>query len=141
MALLPQPSLSSPRLRIGFLSKVAGPKSLNLFTQSKPAKSYRGCKASWQEVCPIFGFSFLLSQDFSALLTNLCVFFFNLFGWYCVKLAGVLVFSAIPFTAVKAIANSPLGELLQRRLEENKKAAIDNSSKFKALAQKARKDR
>ncbi|GFZ10592.1 chlorophyll A-B binding family protein [Actinidia rufa] len=104
MALLPQPSLSSPRLRIGFLSKVAGPKSLNLYTQSKPAKSYRGCKASWQE------------------------------------LAGVLVFSAIPFTAVKAIANSPLGELLQRRLEENKKAAIDNSSKFKALAQKARKD-
>lgn len=56
------------------------------------------------------------------------------------ELAGVLVFSAIPFTAVKAIANSPLGELLQRRLEERKKVAVDNSSKFKALTEKARKD-
>lgn len=56
------------------------------------------------------------------------------------ELAGVLVFSAIPFTAVKAIANSPLGELLQRRLEERKKAAVDNSSKFKALTEKARRD-
>lgn len=58
-----------------------------------------------------------------------------------VKLAGVVVFSAIPFTAVKAIANSPLGESLQRRLEERKKFAIQESSKFKALAQKARNDR
>ncbi|KAF7141419.1 hypothetical protein RHSIM_Rhsim06G0001500 [Rhododendron simsii] len=55
------------------------------------------------------------------------------------ELAGVLVFSAIPFTAVKAIANSPLGELLQRRLEKEKKAAVDNSSKFKALAEMARR--
>ncbi|CAL5344052.1 unnamed protein product [Camellia sinensis] len=29
------------------------------------------------------------------------------------ELVGVLIFSAVPFTAVKAIANSPLGELLQ----------------------------
>lgn len=57
------------------------------------------------------------------------------------KLAGVLVFSAIPFTAVKAIANSPLGELLQRRLEKEKKVAVDNSSKFKALAEMARRVR
>ncbi|XVF56126.1 hypothetical protein PTKIN_Ptkin06aG0091900 [Pterospermum kingtungense] len=54
------------------------------------------------------------------------------------ELAGVLVFSAIPFTAVKAIANSPLGESLQRQLLEKKKEALDNSSKFRALAQKAR---
>ncbi|CAJ2675845.1 unnamed protein product [Trifolium pratense] len=55
------------------------------------------------------------------------------------ELAGVLVFSAIPFTAVKAIANSPLGESLQRKMEETKKFAIQNSSKFKAEAHKARK--
>ena len=57
------------------------------------------------------------------------------------QLAGVLVFSAIPFTAVKAIANSPLGESLQRRLLEKKKEALSNSSKFRALADKARKER
>ncbi|XP_061972247.1 chlorophyll a-b binding protein 7, chloroplastic isoform X3 [Populus nigra] len=56
------------------------------------------------------------------------------------ELAGVVIFSAIPFTAVKAIANSPLGESLQRRLEERKKLAVQQSSKFKALAQKARKE-
>lgn len=60
---------------------------------------------------------------------------------FWMKLAGVLIFSAIPFTAVKAIANSPLGESLQRRMEETKKFAVENSSKFKALAEKARKDR
>ncbi|GJR69735.1 hypothetical protein Tco_0015800 [Tanacetum coccineum] len=37
------------------------------------------------------------------------------------ELAGVLVFSAIPFTAVKAIANSPLGETLQTRMQEQRK--------------------
>ncbi|WVY89061.1 hypothetical protein V8G54_037964 (chloroplast) [Vigna mungo] len=57
------------------------------------------------------------------------------------SLAGVLLFSAIPFTAVKAIANSPLGESLQRKMEEEKKSAEKNSSKFKALADKARKER
>ncbi|KAI4317065.1 hypothetical protein L6164_024975 [Bauhinia variegata] len=56
------------------------------------------------------------------------------------ELAGVLIFSAIPFTAVKAIANSPLGESLQRRMEERKKNFLDNSSKFKALVEKARKE-
>ncbi|KAJ4830909.1 Chlorophyll a-b binding protein 7, chloroplastic [Turnera subulata] len=56
------------------------------------------------------------------------------------ELAGVVIFSAIPFTAVKAIANSPLGESLQRRLEERKKVAIQQSSKFQELALKARKD-
>lgn len=53
----------------------------------------------------------------------------------------MLVFSAIPFTAVKAIANSSLGESLRRRLEERKKEAVENSSRFKAKAQKARIDR
>ncbi|KAJ1411481.1 Chlorophyll A-B binding protein [Sesbania bispinosa] len=56
------------------------------------------------------------------------------------ELAGVFVFSAIPFTAVKAIANSPLGESLQRKMEERKKFAVENSSKFKAAAEKARKE-
>ncbi|TYK19914.1 chlorophyll a-b binding protein of LHCII type 1 isoform X2 [Cucumis melo var. makuwa] len=56
------------------------------------------------------------------------------------ELAGVLIFSAVPFTAVKAIANSPLGESLQRQLEKKKKSAVANSSKFKALAEEARKD-
>ncbi|KAL3621569.1 Chlorophyll a-b binding protein 7, chloroplastic [Castilleja foliolosa] len=54
------------------------------------------------------------------------------------RVAGVLVISAIPFTAVKAIANSPLGEALQRRMEEKKKLYMDNSLKLKALADKAR---
>ncbi|KAL5557643.1 hypothetical protein UlMin_033854 [Ulmus minor] len=55
------------------------------------------------------------------------------------ELAGVVLFSAIPFTAVKAIANSPLGESLQRRLDQNKKLALQNSSKFRALSENARK--
>ncbi|TXG51842.1 hypothetical protein EZV62_021011 [Acer yangbiense] len=54
------------------------------------------------------------------------------------ELAGVLVFSAIPFSAVKAIANSPVGEWLQNRMLETKKAALQDSSNFKALAQNAR---
>ncbi|KAK4804007.1 hypothetical protein SAY86_003824 [Trapa natans] len=56
------------------------------------------------------------------------------------ELAGVLVFSAIPFTAVKTIANSPLGESLQKRMEDRKRFAVENSSKFKAMAEKARKE-
>ncbi|CAH8294802.1 unnamed protein product [Eruca vesicaria subsp. sativa] len=56
------------------------------------------------------------------------------------ELAGVLVFSAIPFTAVKAIANSSLGESLRQRLEERKKEAVENASRFKAKAQKAKAD-
>ncbi|KAH6778283.1 Chlorophyll A-B binding family protein [Perilla frutescens var. frutescens] len=54
------------------------------------------------------------------------------------EVAGVVVFSAIPFTAVKAIANSPVGEELQRRMEEKKKLYKDKSSKLKALSNKAR---
>lgn len=72
------------------------------------------------------------------------VFLFYLgffFLWLWIKLAGVLIFSAIPFTAVKAIANSPLGESLQRRMEERKKFAVRNASKFKTLSEKARKQR
>lgn len=42
---------------------------------------------------------------------------------------------------MKAIANSPLGESLQRQMEERKRFAVENSSKFKALAEKARKER
>ena len=57
------------------------------------------------------------------------------------ELAGVLLFSAIPFTAVKTIANSPLGESLQRKMEETKQLALQNSSKFKTQAAKARKQR
>ncbi|KAK7382904.1 hypothetical protein VNO78_28568 [Psophocarpus tetragonolobus] len=56
------------------------------------------------------------------------------------ELAGVLLFSAIPFTTVKAIANSPIGESLQRKMEERKKFAVENSSKFKALSNEARKE-
>ncbi|PIN04089.1 Photosystem II [Handroanthus impetiginosus] len=54
------------------------------------------------------------------------------------EVAGVVVFSAIPFTAVKVIANSPLGEELQRRMEEKKKFYKDNSLKLRALSEKAR---
>lgn len=78
---------------------------------------------------------FFVSSRFRTVkLISTYIFFF----W---KLAGVLIFSAIPFTAVKAIANSPLGESLQSRMEENKKAAVKNSSKFKALAEKAKNER
>ncbi|KAM0014733.1 putative photosystem II [Helianthus debilis subsp. tardiflorus] len=56
------------------------------------------------------------------------------------ELAGVVVFSAIPFTAVKAIANSPLGETLQRRMQEKKQVALQNASLYKALAENAKKD-
>ncbi|CAI0475698.1 unnamed protein product [Linum tenue] len=56
------------------------------------------------------------------------------------EVAGVVVFSAIPFTAVKAIANSSLGETLRSGMEEKKKAAIQQSSKFRDLTEKARRD-
>lgn len=56
------------------------------------------------------------------------------------ELAGVVIFSAIPFTAVKAIANSPIGESLQSRMKERKKAALAKSSKLNALAEKARNE-
>ncbi|GAB4837615.1 Chlorophyll a-b binding protein 7, chloroplastic [Ancistrocladus abbreviatus] len=56
------------------------------------------------------------------------------------ELAGVLIFSAIPFTAVKAIANSPLGEKLQRRLGEKKMDAAKNYLKRKEMSENARKE-
>ncbi|KAL8129956.1 hypothetical protein V2J09_019111 [Rumex salicifolius] len=56
------------------------------------------------------------------------------------ELAGVLVFSAIPFTAVKLIANSPLGRGLQQRLLEKKKEAVEISKKRLALCDQARRD-
>lgn len=54
------------------------------------------------------------------------------------EVAGVLVLSAIPFTAVKAIANSPLGQRLQTRLQLQKLAALDDSIRQNRLAQMAR---
>ncbi|KAK9164827.1 hypothetical protein Scep_000018 [Stephania cephalantha] len=54
------------------------------------------------------------------------------------ELAGVLIFSALPFTAVKAIANTSLAKTLQNRMLQTKTRALQNSSQFKALAQRAR---
>ncbi|RZC67462.1 hypothetical protein C5167_011153 [Papaver somniferum] len=54
------------------------------------------------------------------------------------EIAGVVIFSAIPFTAVKAIANSSIGQTLQRRMLITKNASLQNSSYFKDLADKAR---
>ncbi|KAL2895163.1 Chlorophyll a-b binding protein 7 chloroplastic [Bienertia sinuspersici] len=57
------------------------------------------------------------------------------------ELAGVLVFSAIPFTAVKAVANSPLGETLQKRLQDQKSAALEESIQRNKFAEIARNRR
>ncbi|KAK9740261.1 hypothetical protein RND81_03G023100 [Saponaria officinalis] len=54
------------------------------------------------------------------------------------ELAGVLVFSAIPFTAVKALANSPLGERLQKRVGLQKLTAVQLSVERRKLADIAR---
>ncbi|KAM3256786.1 hypothetical protein ACQJBY_049294 [Aegilops geniculata] len=54
------------------------------------------------------------------------------------ELAGVLVFSAVPFTAVKAIANSPLGASLRRRLESRKASAAAEADALRAAAREAR---
>lgn len=54
--------------------------------------------------------------------------FFSITGFLS-QLVGVLVFSAFPFVAVKAIANSPVGEKLQRRLEKRKEEAKADSDK------------
>ena len=53
------------------------------------------------------------------------------------ELAGVLVFSAIPFTAVKALANSPLGARLRRRLEDRTAAAAAEADALRAAARGA----
>lgn len=57
------------------------------------------------------------------------------------QLAGVVIFSAIPFTTVKVIANSPLGERLQRRLSEQKSVAVQKSIQRNKIAQLARNNR
>nr|GEX20010.1 chlorophyll a-b binding protein 7, chloroplastic [Tanacetum cinerariifolium] len=57
------------------------------------------------------------------------------------EVAGVLVFSAIPFTAVKAIANSPLGETLQRRMQATKNLALANAKSYQSLQQYAKNQR
>ena len=101
-------------------------------------KSRSLCTASWQEVRLVRTFFFLGGFSWYSIFLFYLGFFFL---WFWMKLAGVLIFSAIPFTAVKAIANSPLGESLQRRMEERKKFAVRNSSKFKTLSEKARKER
>eukprot|EP01018_Ginkgo_biloba_P032167 Gb_21134 [translate_table: standard] len=56
------------------------------------------------------------------------------------ELAGVLVFSAIPFTAVKAIANSPLGARLQERMQATKSSAIERAPEIKAATERAREE-
>ena len=101
-------------------------------------KSRSLCTASWQEVRLVRTFFFLGGFSCYSIFLFYLGFFFL---WFWMKLVGVLIFSAIPFTAVKAIANSPLGESLQRRMEERKKFAVRNSSKFKTLSEKARKER
>ena len=52
-----------------------------------------------------------------------------------------MIFSAIPFTAVKAVANSSVGEALRRRMKERKMADVAKSSEFKALSESAREAR
>ncbi|KAL2319165.1 hypothetical protein Fmac_033041 [Flemingia macrophylla] len=99
-------------------------------------------------VCPLSVSSsssgFLRSRRFLSLKRS-CNFtteqpsFFCSASWQ--ELAGVLLFSAIPFAAVKAIANSSIGESLRRKMEDTKKFAVENSSKFKAQAEEARKKR
>lgn len=99
-------------------------------------KVFSPCRASWQEV-HTYGQLFLF--HFISEVPQLIGFSLVLFGTW--ELAGVLVFSAVPFTAVKLIANSPLGDSLQRKMEERKKIEVQNSSKFKALSEMAREDR
>ncbi|KAG6419927.1 hypothetical protein SASPL_116440 [Salvia splendens] len=101
-------------------------RAASTFPSSNVSSSFSRFKASWEEVS-----------------SHTCKQIPGLYNFLCeaavsVKVAGVVVFSAIPFTAVKAIANSPLGEELQRRMEEKKKLYKDNSSKLKALSKKAR---
>jgi light-harvesting complex II chlorophyll a/b binding protein 7 len=57
------------------------------------------------------------------------------------ELASVLVFSAVPFTAVKTLANSPLGARLRRRLEDRKAAAAAEAEALRAAAREARDKR
>ncbi|KAI3969661.1 hypothetical protein MKX01_020222 [Papaver californicum] len=50
----------------------------------------------------------------------------------------VVIFSAMAFTVVKAIANSSIGQTLQRRMLITKNASLQKSSYLKDLADKAR---
>eukprot|EP00271_Cylindrocystis_brebissonii_P005384 TRINITY_DN17397_c0_g1_i1.p1 TRINITY_DN17397_c0_g1~~TRINITY_DN17397_c0_g1_i1.p1 ORF type:complete len:327 (-),score=67.09 TRINITY_DN17397_c0_g1_i1:450-1430(-) len=54
------------------------------------------------------------------------------------ELAGVLLFSALPFVTVKAIANSSLGEELQRRMLEQKGEIQRRASDARAAQEAAR---
>lgn len=56
------------------------------------------------------------------------------------EVAGVLIFSAIPFTAVKAIANSPLAARLQERMLQTKSLAMKEALEREAATQRARKE-
>ncbi|KAH7426710.1 hypothetical protein KP509_10G013700 [Ceratopteris richardii] len=56
------------------------------------------------------------------------------------ELAGVLVFSAFPFTIVKAIANSSLGTRLQERMQEYKDRYKEMAGEFELARFKARED-
>lgn len=57
------------------------------------------------------------------------------------QLVGVLVFSAAPFMAVKAIANSSVGVRLRMRMENRKMEEVSKGKEFKAAAAKAREER
>ena len=125
MALLPPPaslsSLTPPSLAL---------KSTTNFAFPKRRRSL--CTASWQEVC----------SDPHSLSLPIVIFTPSTADVIVpLKLVGVVVFSAVLFTAVKAIANSAIGESLQRRLEERKKVAVENSDRFRTLAQSARNQR
>lgn len=56
------------------------------------------------------------------------------------ELAGVLLFSAFPFTIVKAIANSPLGRQLEQRMQQTKSAAKIKASETEFAKKQARED-
>lgn len=54
------------------------------------------------------------------------------------QVAGVFVVSAIPFAAVKGIANSRIGEWLQRGLERRKKLELDKAATLAEVRRQAR---
>ncbi|KAL3678353.1 hypothetical protein R1sor_021309 [Riccia sorocarpa] len=56
------------------------------------------------------------------------------------ELAGVVIFSALPFSLVKAIANSSLGEALQERMLKTKSAAQRNERAARKARGKAREE-
>lgn len=57
------------------------------------------------------------------------------------QLAGVLVFSATPFVVVKAIANSAVGESLQRRLKVRKEEDAKQAAAAKSAQEEAKQER